>query len=366
MTTVRLLMLCVLSIVLLSTSRVEGGVVMETHARGDISVSGWVHGEIAGFHGIQEDSRKVDILDVGWLGDNHYMVASHALAWWGTLYADAWGQAAYYNWDANNTVSIGSWTRLDATFDSPEGARLRYVSCTSRTIHGSTEAWISEFWPTEGPVTTGWFQHFEAYLYTCEEGGGEELTFARASVLFTLDELLPGETNLCRRQYTRNSPLAIQTPVSGSYGYSDYIYTGPQASAPGTSDGPGGVVGYEYMSDGLDFSQITILDELPGGLTQIGIEFNGQSQMIAVGIPLDFTSYTADGVASFRLTGFDPELPLDPGDEAPFGIALKFVEEGVTIVTQSPIVVPEPSTLALLTMGTLTLTFGWWRRRRAT
>jgi hypothetical protein len=55
---------------------------------------------------------------------------------------------------------------------------------------------------------------------------------------------------------------------------------------------------------------------------------------------------------TFRDTGLTPEEE---------GIAYHF-ESGASFV--NPPTVPEPSTLALLTMGTLTLTFGWWRRRR--
>jgi len=37
----------------------------------------------------------------------------------------------------------------------------------------------------------------------------------------------------------------------------------------------------------------------------------------------------------------------------------------VPLMARVEAVIPEPSTLVLLTMGTLTLTVGWWRRRRA-
>jgi hypothetical protein len=129
-------------------------------------------------------------------------------------------------------------------------------------------------------------------------------------------------------------------------------------------------VGYDYevTSSGNAFAELY----LPGGftdgqylLTILDPDHPKYNEQIAVsgdGLALsyDFTADDPDGVTMFRITGIEEDAGIDPNNDLGFPTGLTFVESTPVDFTQTPLVVPEPTTLALMGLGTIALA----RRRR--
>ena len=126
-------------------------------------------------------------------------------------------------------------------------------------------------------------------------------------------------------------------------------------------------IGYDYFSGltGPLFASVT-LPFVGDDLYTLDTTFG--TFALAAGVPFDFLGPTGRaGVGSFTVTGIEPGAGLDPGDPLAFVTTLTFASTGTSDMTMTPIteVIPEPSTLALLSLGILSVVgYGWRRRKR--
>lgn len=90
-----------------------------------------------------------------------------------------------------------------------------------------------------------------------------------------------------------------------------------------------------------------------------GTEYVDSNQNIAAGVEYFFS---ANGVDRFRIMGIETGALLDPNDPTAFVTGLTFTNSGQVIMTQSPVTydtdqnttsVPEPASIALLSLGLL-------------
>jgi hypothetical protein len=111
--------------------------------------------------------------------------------------------------------------------------------------------------------------------------------------------------------------------------------------------------GYEYEVGAGDplFASV----RLPFGIgdSLYTLSFDGLSFTLAGGDLFDFTKYFPGGISAFEVTGIEIGSGLDPTDSQAFPTELTFVRSGTFTGSMTPIVavVPEPATLALLSLG---------------
>jgi hypothetical protein len=150
---------------------------------------------------------------------------------------------------------------------------------------------------------------------------------------------------------------AVTIPVVTEYGINDFVYVDPALAG-----------GYQYEVTGTNFASFIVPNALPGGDDQFSLVFGGNSYSLHAGESFNFTDYAPGGVSKFRLLSIDAGENIDPNQAPPFVSGFKFSDEGVATITQIPVLadsaVPEPSSLALLCIGAVTMVVGAVRRRR--
>ena len=155
--------------------------------------------------------------------------------------------------------------------------------------------------------------------------------------------------------------------VEGGYGHSETVYIDPELA-----------IGYGYMLNGTNrFHTYMIPDPLPQGDDMFRILYNHNSYDLVAGEIFDFTMLDPLGVDSFLLMGIDETELIDSGNShPPFVFGTTFMTPGLAEVTTFALVagsetsssspVPEPSTFALLGIGTICLMLAGGSRKRKT
>ncbi len=116
-------------------------------------------------------------------------------------------------------------------------------------------------------------------------------------------------------------------PAVGDYGRDNFVFIDPDFAT-----------GYSYEVEGSNFAGFVVPNALAGGDATFEIEVLGARYTLLAGQEFDFTAIDPDGVSQFNLLGLDLQEAIDPETHAPFVSGVKFVDEGVVTVHQSPLV----------------------------
>jgi hypothetical protein len=147
-----------------------------------------------------------------------------------------------------------------------------------------------------------------------------------------------------------------------------FLFTGVDLSQQRRVFDPEVAVGYDYqlLSAGLGqgFADFMIPEINGDDLFWISV-FDPNSQefldpvALAAGATFDFSGLGFD-VQRFVLAGIDPTAMVDPNDPMAVPALIGFNGSGLVTLQQTPLLVPEPATLALLLAGSLAA----WNKRR--
>jgi hypothetical protein len=86
--------------------------------------------------------------------------------------------------------------------------------------------------------------------------------------------------------------------------------------------------GYDYAMDPgsqTTFASVYVPVPLAGGDGEFVVTYQGFSEPLVAGVPVDFTARVPGGVSSFRITGIDLGEALDPADPRAFVTGLRFL-----------------------------------------
>jgi PEP-CTERM motif len=170
------------------------------------------------------------------------------------------------------------------------------------------------------------------------------LTFAGTGTLEGFDGVVPSDPIL---------PSVTTTAPDGSVSFNFSL-------AP-TRDGlgvafpifidPDVAVGYVYeVSSGPNVAAVLVPAALANGDDSFTLVIDGVGSFgLQAGVEFDITSVVAAGVSRFSITGIDTAAGLDPTDPQAFVTGLRFVDGGLTSISQTAltVAVPEPATYAL-------------------
>jgi hypothetical protein len=148
----------------------------------------------------------------------------------------------------------------------------------------------------------------------------------------------------------------------------DFSFTVTEPTTPIFID-PDIAIGYNYVVNSGPNVASVILPNIGDGVFDIfgwdGTDYNVLLGQALANIAFDFA---AGGVDMFQVLGIETSAMLDPTDSTAFVTGLTWTGTGIVDITQSPIsvfvdpnAVPEPSIIALLSMGLIGLCFS--RRR---
>ncbi len=166
------------------------------------------------------------------------------------------------------------------------------------------------------------------------------------------------------QQIVGTNLVNVNTPVSGAYGQTNPIYAGPnpallpslfQAAALPAASLNASAVASSYSFDyheesGNKFTTFAVPLALVTGETSFTVQFGNFTETYKTGTTLDFTQFVPGGVTEFKLLGFDGMQPASDGSP-PFVWGCTYGSAGSADVFINT--VPEPSSIALLTIGAI-------------
>lgn len=152
-----------------------------------------------------------------------------------------------------------------------------------------------------------------------------------------------------------NTGATFEVPVEDAgFGSVDTAWLDPELAA-----------GYGYfVGGGNAITSFTIPGALPQGDSSFEIHHGGVVHQLTAGQTFDFTQIDPAGVESFLLLGIDDSELLVAGDEPhPFVFGMTFATEGIAKLHSFALIsIPEPSTIAFLTLGLCGLSLAVRRR----
>jgi uncharacterized membrane protein len=160
----------------------------------------------------------------------------------------------------------------------------------------------------------------------------------------------------------------IATPAllpAGTTSNGSYIFSASVVGGTPIWIDPAVATGYSYVTGAGDplFASVTLPIGIGDSLYTLG--FDGMSFTLAGGVTFDFTTYFAEGIGAFEVTGIETSAGLDPANAQAFPTGLTFIGSGDFTGTMAPITstaIPEPTTLALLAIGFAGFAFGRTRK----
>ena len=230
------------------------------------------------------------------------------------------------------------------------------VSLFSSALHGESIPFESNVTWTQQEITPTGF----TFLFEYAEGPFTWFASSGASTLPGFDDSMTGVMDMLFTGAPAIDPveMLVKVPFAGTW-------------TMATHAGDGSVTGTMVMTGAgemaLDIDPATIIVNEDAGmiLQQVGSPLLGDLPF-ATGVLTEATGVLeAELVGDWQMyaSGYSA-IPLIPGMPLMDNLSvppMTMFGQAVTVGAY----VPEPSTFVLLSMGALTLTVGWWRRRRA-